>query len=86
MNRSKMNDPRFWRLWERSGAVRVRNRKASQHRAEAQKWLDFLRQGAVHGTYDYNAFVGYLRKEVEKGSLSLADIGTSETELRSFIK
>lgn len=53
---------------------------ANQHRVEAQKWLAYLRDG----TDQYDSFIGYLRREVQKGGLSLADIGTSEEELEEL--
>ena len=48
----------------------------------AHKWLDLLR----NGTDDYDSHIEYVREEVRKGKLSLADIGTSEKELASFVK
>ena len=47
----------------------------------ANQWLNHLRAG----TSQYDAFIGYVREEARKGNLSLADIGTSEEELSSFV-
>ena len=49
----------------------------SASKTAAVEWLGFLRDG----TSQYDSFIGYVRKELEKGKLSLADIGTSEEEL-----
>ena len=46
----------------------------------ALKWLGFLRNITGH----HNSFVAFLREEVHNGSLSLADLGTSEEELASL--
>ena len=51
-----------------------------KHIQEAQIWLGYLR----NGTDDYDSYISYVREEVNKGNLSLADIGTSEEELASF--
>ena len=51
-----------------------------KHMQEARKWLGFLRDG----TDQYQSYLDYLRKEVERGGFSLADIGTSEKELSLF--
>lgn len=52
----------------------------NRHKVEAQKWLDYLREG----TDQYDSFIGYVREEIQKGNLSLADIGTSEDELEKL--
>ena len=49
----------------------------SEHKTAAVEWLGYLR----NGTEMYDSFIGYLHREVGKGKLSLADIGTSEEEL-----
>jgi len=49
---------------------------------EAHKWIGLLR----NGTDKYDSFIGYVREEARKGNLSLADIGTSEEELSSFVR
>ncbi len=54
----------------------------SQHKEEAQTWLNYLRAG----TESYDAFIGYVRREAAKSNLSLADIGTSEEEISSFAR
>jgi len=50
--------------------------------SEAHEWLGYLR----NGTDQYDSFIGHVREEARKGNLSLADIGTSEEELASFLK
>ena len=55
--------------------LRVKNCKAL-----AQECLDFLRSGADN----YESFLEYLRKEVQKGGFTLEDIGTSEEELEEL--
>lgn len=52
----------------------------TQHEVEAQEWLNYLRDG----TDMYDSFIGHLRKEIDRGNLSLADIGTSEEELEQL--
>ena len=52
----------------------------TQHEVEAQKWLNYLRDG----TSEYETVLGHLRGEVRKGNLLLADIGTSEEELKQL--
>jgi len=50
----------------------------ANHMQEAQKWLKYLRSG----TYQHDSSLEYLREEVQKGGLTLEDIGTSEEELK----
>jgi hypothetical protein len=46
----------------------------------ANAWLSRLRAG----TDQYEPFIAYLRDEIRNGGLTLADIGTSETELNQL--
>ncbi len=55
-------------------------KKQNKHKKEAQKCLNYLREGT--DSYDY--FLDCLRREVENGGFSLADIGTSEEELEEL--
>jgi len=55
--------------------LRVKGCKTS-----AQKWLEYLRSGADQ----YDSFLKYLREEVQKGGLTLKDIGTSKEELEKL--
>ncbi len=48
----------------------------------AQKWLGFLRNG--YSPDAYGLLLYSLREELGEGSLSLADIGTSEEELEEL--
>jgi len=50
------------------------------HKKKAQKWLEYLRSGTDY----YESFLEYLRREVQKGGLTLKDIGTSEEELEKL--
>jgi len=50
------------------------------YRDSAKKWLGFLRAG----TDQYDSMIGYVREDVRKGNLSLADIGTSEEDLEQI--
>jgi hypothetical protein len=44
------------------------------HKKEAQFWLDSLRRG----TDQYDYAIEIVRREIQKGGLTLEDIGTSE--------
>lgn len=54
----------------------------NRHMPDTHIWLVYLRGG----TDQYDAFLGYLREEIRnsKGKLSLAKIGTSESELKQL--
>ncbi len=52
----------------------------NDHKQRAIKWLKILRSG----TGQYNKFICLLHKEIRKGGLSFADIGTSREELLEF--
>lgn len=60
------------------GAILACN--AMEPNVVASQWLTHLRDG----TSQYDSFIGYVREEVRKGDLTLADVGTSEEELASF--
>jgi hypothetical protein len=49
-------------------------------KAEARRWLEYLRSGTGH----YDTFLKYLREEVQRGGLTLEDVGTSEEELEQL--
>ncbi|MEK7068091.1 MAG: hypothetical protein AAB956_03775 [Patescibacteria group bacterium] len=55
----------------------------SQHKTEARRWLDYLRDQR-DGNEMYDFFLYSLLREVKNEGLSLADIGTSEKELASL--
>lgn len=46
----------------------------------ALQWLNYLR----NSTPEQDRLVGFVREDLRKGGLSLADIGTDEEELSSF--
>ena len=48
----------------------------NEHKTAAM-YLGYLRKG----TTQYDSFISYLRREVQNGGFSLADIGTSEEEI-----
>ncbi len=48
----------------------------------AVKWLGILRGG--HVSSSNRSIVGYLRREIQEGGLTLEEIGTDEDELRKF--
>lgn len=50
-------------------------------KTSAQEQLEFLRNGA---TDQYDWALGFMRKELTRGGLTLADIGTNETEIESL--
>jgi len=50
------------------------------YKKEAQEWLRHLRRG----TDGYEACLESLRREVQKGGLTLGEIGTSEEELKEL--
>ncbi len=52
----------------------------SDNKARVQQWLGYLRES----TYDGWMWIIYIREELRKGSLSFADIGTSEEELEEL--
>lgn len=53
---------------------------ASDPKADALMWLVYLR----NGTTQYEDIVRYIRRDVERAHLDLADIGTSEGELEKL--
>lgn len=50
------------------------------YKEEAKKTLWLLRAGTTHP----EAYVSWLRDQLDRGDLTLADIGTDENELKTF--
>jgi hypothetical protein len=51
-----------------------------QNVLEARRWLSRLRQGATN----WEIILDHFRREVERGSFSLSEIGTNEDELENL--
>ena len=52
----------------------------AEHRTEATKWLNYLR----NGTGQHDIFIGYLRRALKAGGLTPENIGTSDAEIETL--
>jgi|GEM_PF-6116589 len=53
-----------------------------RHLAEAEDWYDFLCEGIAEDSFE--RFVGCIRKELELGGFSLADINVTEEDIKEL--